>query len=74
MEKVEPARDMYASLEVVDELDFLDLAEASGWGDGLPLIVPTRQRVDEMLSYCSCAPDESLGAVPPYGGEGTFAG
>jgi hypothetical protein len=37
-----------------------------GWTDGLPVVPPTRGRVDAMLA--GRAPDEVLGEVPPVGG------
>lgn len=38
--------------------------EANGWGDGLPLIAPTRARVDGMLEASHLPPDTLLGAMP----------
>ena len=34
-----------------DPVEFLKLATDAGWGDGLPLVPPTRERVDAMLEY-----------------------
>ena len=42
-----------------------------GWSDGLPVIPPTRERVESMLGGRD--PDESLGPVPPAGGEATLS-
>jgi len=36
-----------------------------GWTDGLPIIAPTPQRVEEMLAYVGMAPDEEIAEVPP---------
>jgi hypothetical protein len=44
--------------------DYLD----RGWGDGFPLMPPTRERVDAMLSGTTLAPDHVIGILPP--GEG----
>ena len=33
-----------------DPVAVLDLYESHGWGDGLPLVAPTRARVDDMLA------------------------
>lgn len=49
---------------------FLDFAEAQGWGDGLPLIPPTKERVDRVLAQLPEAidPDEVIATLPPRGG------
>jgi len=46
-----------------------DLFE-QGWTDGLPVVPPTRERVDRMLGQADGA--KSLGPVPPGMGEGTL--
>jgi hypothetical protein len=43
-----------------------------GWGDGLPLIPPTKEAVDEMLEGTMLNPDYSIGLVEPGGGEATI--
>ena len=43
-----------------------------GWGDGLPLIPPTREAIDEMLEGTELHPDHSIGLVEPGGGEATI--
>jgi len=35
----------------------------NGWTDGLPIVLPTRERVDEMLLGTSHAPDEIVGRM-----------
>jgi hypothetical protein len=47
----------------------LALFEERGWGDGLPLVPPTRERVDAMLGGLD--PDETLGVVAPRFGLAT---
>lgn len=50
----------------------LDLYEAHGWGDGLPLVPPTPARVDAMLAALGDVdPDEVLATLPPRFGEVT---
>jgi peroxiredoxin len=51
----------------VDELE--DMFER-GWSDGLPVIPPTRERVEAMLGGRD--PAQSLGEVPPAMGEATL--
>jgi hypothetical protein len=43
------------------------LAEA-GWGDGLPVVAPTEERVEAMLSGHHGSPDEVLAVLPPRSG------
>ena len=50
---------------------FLDAAERQGWGDGLPLIPPTAERVQAMLDHLADAPDTVVGIVEPRRGEAT---
>lgn len=52
--------------------DFDELEEMyeRGWTDGLPVIPPTRERVERMLRGRD--PQRSLGAVPPALGEATL--
>jgi hypothetical protein len=42
-----------------------------GWSDGLPVIPPTPERVEEMLATTSLGRDHSLGTFPPNGCEAT---
>ena len=60
-------------LEVADASPeaLYDLFEARGWGDGLPLVAPTRERVDGMLDAFGGDPDEVVGVLAPRLGEAT---
>ena len=51
---------------------FLEFAERLGWGDGLPLIPPTAERVQAMLDTVVESPDTVVGIVEPRGGEATL--
>ena len=42
-----------------------------GWGDGLPMVPPTRERVEKMLQYCERPWDEPVAAIPPRNGAAT---
>jgi hypothetical protein len=50
--------------------DFSSLREAieyyfeQGWTDGLPVIPPTEEEVEEFLKYTSLGPGDSMGVVP----------
>jgi hypothetical protein len=60
-------------LEVADDYEaFADAYEARGWGDGLPLVPPTRARVEAMLAALGDVdPDEVVGTLPPRFGQAT---
>jgi hypothetical protein len=46
--------------------------EARGWGDGLPMVPPTRDRVDAMLAALGDVdPDAVVATLPPRFGEAT---
>jgi hypothetical protein len=50
----------------------LDAYEGRGWGDGLPLVPPTRDRVDAMLAALGDVdPDEPVATLPPRFGVAT---
>ncbi|HZP28951.1 MAG TPA: hypothetical protein VFC99_08360, partial [Acidimicrobiia bacterium] len=50
----------------------LDLYARNGWGDGLPMVAPTRERVDAMLAALGDVdPDEPLATLPPRFGAAT---
>jgi hypothetical protein len=56
------------------DADYDELIEqffANEWTDGLPVVLPTVDRVDRMLERSGRDPDEVLGVVPPMGGEAT---
>ena len=44
---------------------------ARGWGDGLPLLAPTVDRVERMLEGTRRARSELIGRLPPRGGAAT---
>ncbi|WP_235600772.1 MULTISPECIES: hypothetical protein [unclassified Sphingobium] len=58
--------------EVEDDIvAFNDFAMAQGWGDGLPLIPPTQQRVQDFLIAGGRFPDELIAVLPPLRAECT---
>jgi hypothetical protein len=59
-------------LEVDDDpAAFQKLATDAGWGDGLPLVPPTEERVREHLVASGRFPDECLAELPPRNGRCT---
>lgn len=60
-------------IEVEDDIDaFQAVALQRGWGDGLPVIPPTPERVERMLGELGGRAAESLGGVPPSWREATL--
>ena len=60
-------------LEVVDESPEAVAAafDAQGWGDGLPMVAPTLERVEAMLAGYRGDPDEIVAVLPPRFGQAT---
>jgi hypothetical protein len=60
-------------VEVADDSPeaLFELLEARHWGDGLPVVAPTTDRVERMLAG-SGDPDAILGVVPPRDGAATL--
>jgi hypothetical protein len=62
-----------AWIESTVEFDeFQQAALDRGWGDGLPLVPPTRDRVEAMLGAYLERADESIGAVAPLWNQATY--
>jgi hypothetical protein len=66
-----------AVAEVLDDVEadtpeaLMDLYESRGWGDGLPLVPPTPERVDAMVAASGVDPEEELAVLPPRLGVAT---
>ncbi len=60
-------------IDVADDPDaLLDAYATHGWGDGLPLVPPTPERVEAMLTTLGDVdPDEVIATLPPRSGEAT---
>ena len=54
-----------------DPDDVRDAYAERGWGDGLPLVAPTPERVDAMLASARGEPDEPVAVLPPRSGVAT---
>jgi hypothetical protein len=55
--------------ELVDiDGDYVDFLEDRGMGDGLPVVAPTPERVEEMLTHAAGDPDEVLFTLQPRAG------
>ena len=51
--------------------DLIEICYEKGWTDGLPVVPPTPERVERMLSATDRDPDELIAAVPPKWGRAT---
>ena len=56
----------------LEESEVQETFFANGWTDGLPVVLPTRRRVEAVIEHVGRDPQESLGPVPPRGGEATI--
>lgn len=68
--------DRFHVLPVPTEADVLgsaatEYAESQGWGDGLPVVAPTPERVELMIASVSMQPDEIVAVLPPSEGAAT---
>ena len=45
-----------------------DEFESRGWSDGLPVVAPTKARVNAMLAHVQLHRDDEIGAMPPRHG------
>lgn len=54
-----------------DPAALLDFVEGQGWGDGLPVLPPTGDRVQAMLDATPLAPTHVVGVIEPRRGEAT---
>ncbi len=60
------------SLQADDDFERInELCLERGWGDGLPIVPPTVQRVEAMLSYCDRPWNEPIARIPPRWGDAT---
>ncbi|MDP2916330.1 MAG: hypothetical protein Q8O16_00200 [Dehalococcoidia bacterium] len=55
--------------DTIEEIN--DLFYKNAWSDGLPVIPPTEERVEKMLSGTSMKPDQLIGLIPPRMGAAT---
>ena len=60
-----------STYEVVDDLDAIEFYFEQGVTDGLPVVPPTEERVQRMLSGTPRAADEVIALIPPNYGEAT---
>ncbi|MFH1486371.1 MAG: UGSC family (seleno)protein, partial [Chloroflexota bacterium] len=54
-----------APVDVTSIEEATDLFYQQGWTDGLPIVAPTRERVERMLTYTDRERDEVIALIPP---------
>ncbi len=54
-----------------DPVALYELSMEQGWGDGVPLLPPTDERIEQLLAATPLTPDTVLGDVPPRFGTAT---
>ena len=61
-----------AAIDAEEDFEAINaLCLERGWGDGLPIVPPTAQRVEQMLAFCDRPWNESIAKVAPRYGEAT---
>jgi hypothetical protein len=61
-----------AAIEAEDDFDSINaLYMERGWGDGLPIVPPTAERVEKMLAYCDRAYNQPIAKIAPRYGDAT---
>ena len=58
-------------IEVSNESDPIEVAYQNGWTDGLPVVPPTPERVEHMLTGTKRPADEVIAPIPPKWGRAT---
>jgi hypothetical protein len=61
-----------SALTAVDEADALETLHRLGCTDGLPVVIPTRERVERLILASGADPTTSLGVMGPLGASTTI--
>ncbi len=51
--------------------DAIELMYETGWTDGLPVVPPTRDKVEQFIASTGRPADELIAELPPLGGRAT---
>jgi hypothetical protein len=62
---------MGEAVRIDETIDAIELYYAQGWTDGLPVVPPTRAKVQAMVERSGRAASEVLAELPPQGGKAT---
>ena len=58
-------------MRIDETIDAIELYYAQGWTDGLPVVPPTRAKVQAMVERSGRAASEMIAELPPQGGKAT---
>ena len=58
-------------MQIDETIDAIELYYAQGWTDGLPVVPPTRPKVQAMVERSGRAASEVIAELPPQGGKAT---
>ena len=64
--KIKIGKDFVTSLNSLEEVQ--DFFENQGWSDGLPIVPPTKKKVDEFLKYTSLDKDHTVAVIGAMSG------
>ena len=64
-EQGESERNLTSRRFELDPADAIEFFYRQGWTDGLPVVPPTPERVNEFLEYSGHFPTDLLGTIPP---------
>ncbi len=64
--------ELQSSINIDNYEEAAEFFYESGWTDGLPILLPTRMLVEPMIARSGRDRNESLGPIPPKGGEATI--
>ena len=64
-----PLQSSFFEADTLEEVNRLVMEK--GWGDGLPVVPPTEERVLAMLAHTGDDPGRVMGEMPPLNGEAT---
>jgi hypothetical protein len=59
-------------IDASEEADLIEACYQNGWTDGLPVVPPTLDRVERMLTGTQRQPDELIAQIPPKWGRATI--
>ena len=64
--------DLKSAVVAAESLDdAIEMIYERGWTDGLPVVVPTQERVKRVMDFLNRDPNEVIGVIPPREGQAT---
>ncbi|MGH7746307.1 MAG: hypothetical protein ACREQ5_16335, partial [Candidatus Dormibacteria bacterium] len=56
-----------------EAVEAIELMYQAGWTDGLPVVPPLQELVDDFVRFVDGSPEDVVGEIPPLGGKATLA-